>query len=226
VSDVSETRCDRCSAILSPWEPADRCGCAGPLRPSHPEVLYAVAASVSGPLRVQDFVRLADSQYGHRIGQPSANVALGDRRFCWAGQGTYGLYRHGPLPGPRSLEPAARLVLTAAGRPMTMAAIDYCLKALKYRYNSASLRNAVSRSYTINYRWSDGLYDLPRGEDAERRLRRDTGVVPPRHRAAWESLRERLAHDVQDALNTRADRLHNLENPNRFGLNWSQSVDD
>jgi len=124
------------------------------------------------------------------------------------------------------LGPAARIVVAAAGRPMTMAAIDYCLKALRYRYNTGSLRNAVSRSYTIRYRWTDGLYDLPRGEDAERRLRRETGVVPPRHRAAWESLRDRLAHDIQDALDTRAARLHNLQNPARFGLNWSQAGDD
>lgn len=225
MSEVPETRCDRCSAILSPWEPADRCGCAGPRRPSHPEVLYAVAASVPGPLRVQDFVRLADSQYGHRITRASANVTLADPRFCWAGQGTYGLYRHGPLPGPRSLEPAARLVLTAAGRPMTMEAIDYCLKALGYRYNSGSLRNAVNRSFTIKYRWADGLYDHPRGEAAELQLRHETRVVPPRHRAAWESLRERLARNIEDALKTRAARLRDLENPDRFGLNWSQPDD-
>jgi hypothetical protein len=222
VSEVPETRCYRCSAILSPWEPADRCGCAGPRRLSHPEVLYAVATSVSGPLRVQDFVRLADSQYEHRITHASANVTLTDPRFCWAGQGTYGLYRHGPLPGPRSLEPAARLVLTAAGRPMTMEAIDYCLKALGYRYNSGSLRNAVNRSLTINYRWADGLYDHPRGEAAELQLRRETRVVPPRQRAAWESLREHLARNIEDALSTRAARLRDLENPDRFGLNWSQ----
>jgi hypothetical protein len=188
-------------------------------------VLYAVAASVPGPLRVQDFVRLADSQYGHRITQSSANVTLADPRFCWAGQGTYGLYRHGPLPGPRSLEPAARLVLTAADRPMTIAAIDYCLKALGYRYNSGSLRNAVNRSLAIKYRWTDGLYDHPRGEAAERQLRRQTKVVPPRHRAAWESLRGRLARSIEDALSTRAARLRDLENPDRFGLNWSQPDD-
>lgn len=225
MSDEPATRCDRCSAILSPWEPADRCGCAGPRRPSHPEVLYAVAASVPGPLRVQDFVRLADSQYDHRITHASANVTLADPRFCWAGQGTYGLYRHGPLPGPRSLEPAARLVLTAAGRPVTMEAIDYCLKALGYRYNSGSLRNAVNRSFTITYRWADGLYDHPRGEAAELQLRREIRVVPPRHRAAWEALRERLGRNIETALSTRAARLRNLDNPDRFGLNWSQPDD-
>jgi hypothetical protein len=188
-------------------------------------VLYAVAASAPGPLRVQDFVRLADSQYGHRITAASANVTLTDPRFCWAGQGIYGLYRHGPLPGPRSLEPAARLVLTAAGHPMTMETIDYCLKALGYRYNSGSLRNAVSRSYKIKYRWVDGLYDHPRGEAAERELRGEIRVVPPRHRAAWEFLRDRLACSIEDALGIRTARLRDLENPERFGLNWSQADD-
>lgn len=48
--------------------------------------------------------RAAD--YGYHFGQQQiANTTLAtDRRFCWAGQGIYGLYRHGPLPGPRNLE--------------------------------------------------------------------------------------------------------------------------
>jgi hypothetical protein len=188
-------------------------------------VLYAVAASVSGPLRVQDFVRLSDSQFGHWITRASANATLADPRFCWAGQGTYGLYRHGPLPGPRSLEPAARIVLTAAGGPMTMEAIDYCLKAIGYRYNSASLRNAINRSYSIKYRLADGLFDHPRGEAAELQLRGETRVVPPRHRSAWEALRDRLARRIENAMANRAARLRDLESPNRFGLNWSPADD-
>lgn len=225
MNEEAETHCERCAAILSPWERVDRCGCTGPRRFSHPEVLYAVAATTPGPLRVEDFVRLADSQYGHQITRASASATLVDPRFCWAGQGIYGLYRHGPLPGPRSLEPAARLVLIAAGRPMTMATIDYCLKALGYRYNTGSLRNAVSASYNITYRWGDGLYDHPRGEAAELKLRRDIRVVPPRRRAAWETIRSRLAHSIEDALTVRASRLRDLENPDRFGLNWSELND-
>lgn len=206
--------------MLSPWERPGRCGCTGPRGTSHAEVLYSVAATSPGPLRVRDFVRLADAQFDHRLSAATANVTLMDFRFCWAGQGTYGLYRHGPLPGPRSLEPAARILLTAAAHPMTLQAMDYCLRQLSYRYNSASLRNAVNRSHFIRWRM-DGLYEHPHGEAAERRLRGEVRVVPQRERAAWIQLRDRIAVRVEEALARRVALLERSLDASRFGLDWT-----
>ncbi len=214
-------RCGTCNAVLSPWEPLDGCACVGPKRRSHAEVLYAIAASTGGPLRVRDFVRLADAQFSHVISVSSAHVTLMDHRFCWAGQGLYSLYRHGPLPGPRSLEPAARMVLTAAAAPMTLDAVDYCLRQLGYRYNPLSLRQAVNRSTVIRWR-IDGLYDHPRGEAAERQLRQIVPIVPPRALSAWITVRDRLAADIETALSRRAALLdQNVAGATRFGLTWS-----
>ncbi|MDZ5661399.1 hypothetical protein SFC79_06435 [Nocardioides sp. S-58] len=170
---------------------------------------------------MRDFARLAEAQFGHPLSLATANVTLMDRRFCWAGQSTYGLYRHGPLPGPRALEPAARIVLTAAGAPMTLDAIDYCLKQLGYRYSYGSLRNAISRSAVIRSRL-DGLHEHPLGEAAERQLRQEVPVVPPRERAAWIQLRGRIAAHVERALARRAALLDQRYSANRFGLNWTE----
>ena len=220
MSGLEQAHCVRCNALLSPWEQRDTCACAGPLRRSNPEILYAVASSVNDPLRVSDYVRLADSQFGYKIGIGSANTTLAsDRRFCWAGQGIYGLYRHGPLPGPRSLEAAARLLLTVNGA-MTVSAIDYCLKATGYRYNPASLRNSIRTSAAITVR-RDGLCHHPQGEAAELHLRNELAIVPPRHRTAWNSMRDYSKDRVDEFLEERAARLRDLEDPTRFGLNWS-----
>lgn len=222
MSDQVQVRCKRCKALLSPWEQPERCACSGPLRRSHPEVLYAVASGIQGPLRVSDYVRLADSQFGYEIGRGSANATLSaDRRFCWAGQGIYGLYRHGPLPGPRSLEHATRIIVAVNGA-MTIDAINYCLKGIGYRYNPASLRNAINRSTAITIR-NDGLCHHPRGEAAELQLRTDLVIVPPRRRTEWNTIRDHLKDRITSLMTERTDRLRDLADPTRFGLNWSSS---
>ncbi|MDQ0762780.1 hypothetical protein QF027_005415 [Streptomyces canus] len=213
--------CPLCGAALSSWE-SRRCGCGGPRWESHAEVMYAIACSVRSPLHVRDFVRLAHSDYGHKIGVPSANAVLSpDRRFCWAGQGTYSLYRHGPLPGPRNLEGASRLVLLAANEPMTADALDYCLKQLGYRYNVASLKNAIRSSKWITWQ-QDGRWAHSLGEAAEAELRREVPVVPDSRHAAWAAMRDVLTRDVRGFITQRAERLRNLGSPHRFGLNWDE----
>jgi hypothetical protein len=142
-----------------------------------------------------------------------------DPRFCWAGKGIYGLYRHGLLPGPRNLEQVARVVLVAAGRPLTCEVLDYCLKRMGYRYNIASLRNAVAHSSHIAHD-AYGVLSHRRGEDAELDLRSQIRLVPPRHREVWHALREETAKRVQLCVSERDTRLLGLANPDRFGMNW------
>jgi hypothetical protein len=105
--------CPNCKQILGPWE-QNPCSCSAARRASTREVLYAVACTTPQPVRIRDFTRLADTDHGLKLQPNTAAVALAsDRRFCWAGQGLYGLYRHGPLPGARNLEQASRLLLVA-----------------------------------------------------------------------------------------------------------------
>jgi len=54
-------------------------------------------------------------------------------------------YRHGPLPGPRSLGAATRLTLLAIDSPLALDVVDFCLKRFGYRCNISSLRNAVNQ---------------------------------------------------------------------------------
>lgn len=211
--------CPACGSVLSAWEQSERCGCRGLRRRSHPEVMYAIGCSAPGPLHVRDFVRLADADYQYQVDQASANTTLAnDRRLCWAGAGVYGLYRHGPLPGPRKLEHVARCVLLAAQAELTIDALDYCLKQLGYRYNVASLNNAVLRSHSI--RWTGAGYWHPRGETAQLELRRAIPVVPQHHRADFEVLRARLETTIREALKVRAERLRKVADPGRYAVDW------
>ena len=212
-------KCQRCRASLAAWE-RGTCSCTGARSSTNRDVLYAVACSASGPLYARDFVRIAETDFGARLDVTTALATLApDWRFCWAGQGLYGLYRHGLLPGPRKLEEAARVLLVAAGRSMDSTTADYCLKRFGYRYNVASLRNAVSRSQRISRDWY-GHWDHPRGEVAERALRTEIQVVPPRHRADWIQLRDATTRRIKHAMAERAARLKALAAPSVFGMNW------
>lgn len=212
--------CPNCGAVLSQWE--KRCACDGPWASTIREVLYAVACAAEGPIHVRDFVRNARRDFGLYLTNPTANATLGpDRRFCWAGKGLYGLFRHGPLPGPRNLEEAARVLLVAAGEPLSGKVVHYCLKRMGYHYNEASLQNAVARSNSISRDWY-GVWSHPQGEAAERDLRSQVPVVPPRARAAWTSLRDDIGRRVHEAAADRAARLRAAADTSRFGLNWEQ----
>lgn len=212
-------RCRQCRSVLSAWEGL-ACACRGPSSMWNADVLYAVACNAEGPLHARDFVRLAQMDHGVHMNQGTAFVTLSsDPRFCWGGQGLYGLYRHGVLPGPRNLEQAARVLLVAAGQSLSPAIADYCLKQLGYRYNIASLRNAVARSEHISRDWY-GHWDHPRGESAERRLRSEIRVVPPRCRAEWVGLRTATAGRIKRAVTERSRKIQAVGDPVSIGIDW------
>lgn len=214
------TSCPACGATLGPWEHR-RCGCATTRGVSTREVLYAAACTTSQPLRIGDFTRLAEAQFASPVQRGTAAVALSsDNRFCWAGQGLYGLYRHGPIPGARNLEQASRVVLVAARAPLTGAAIDFVLKQLGYRFHPGSLTNALNRSRHIRWRRADGHWQHPVGEDAERTLCRTIPVVPDRHPDLWEIVRDRLHAQVHGALQSRQGVIRGGSAPDRYGINW------
>ncbi|MFN2503677.1 MAG: hypothetical protein ABR540_05500 [Acidimicrobiales bacterium] len=181
-------------------------------------MLYAIACTATQPLHARDFVRNAERDYGSIFGLATALAMLADPRFCWAGKGLYGLYRHGPLPGPRNLEEATRLVLVAADAPLGQEAVDFCLKQLGYRYSVGSLRNAVSRSESVAWLTS-GFWDHNRGDDAEWELLHDMRVVPLGEWDAWALLRTDIGVKVartREKLRTRLGAIGDY----RFGLDW------
>lgn len=202
-------RCGKCRSLLGPWEQFDSgCACRGPASDIHRDTLYAVACTAETPLPVHDFLRLAEQDYGVVMNQSTSYAVLApDPRFCWAGPGTYGLYRHGILPGPRNLEQTARLVLTATGN-LHMEAVDFVLKQFGYRFSFGSLRNAVGRSDTIL--WDRHWWSHPTGERAGRLLRRDIRVVPPRQKAEFDEIIGRLNRQARKHLATRESRLSSI----------------
>lgn len=202
-------RCRSCRSLLGPWEQYyGGCACRGPASETHRDTLYAVACAAKQPLPVHDLVRLAQQDYGDVMNQSTGFAVLApDPRFCWAGPGAYGLYRHGVIPGPRNLEQTARLVLAAAGN-LHMDAVDFILKQLGYRYSFGSLRNAVGRSDSIL--WDGHWWSHPTGEGAMRLLQRDIPVVPPFQDSEFNEIIRQLERQARKHLATRESRLSSI----------------
>ena len=215
-------RCTTCGAVLAPWEKG-RCACTGPRSGTIREVLYSIACTARQPLHARDFVRNAERDHGLPFNMGTAVVMLStDFRFCWAGRGLYGLYRHGPLPGPRKLREATRIVLLAAGTPLSHEAVDFCLKRLGYRFSTASLRQAVAK--TGHIRWEHGQWDHSRGDAAELELRNQIPIVPPRQPRPWSALHAEITASVTASIADLAAKHGALADPSRFGLDWDPDL--
>lgn len=98
-----------------------------------------------------------------------------DHRFCWAGKGLYGLYRHGLYPGMRTLGGVAILYLYAASRPIDGELLAFAKKQSGYRFQTQSLLIAASRESAVVV--EDNLYSVPQS-DWRRRWLREQGVGP------------------------------------------------
>jgi hypothetical protein len=173
---------------------------------------------------VHDYARLAGSDFGANLSKMTANTVLAtDRRFCWSGPGLYGLYRHGPLPGPRNLEQACRAVLVATG-PLHFDVVEYLLKANGYRFATGSLHNAVSRSADIG--WNDGWWSCARGEEARRRLRLDLQAAPPRLGSGFVEFLDSIARTAPNLYRARERKLARLPTTvaGVVGVDWADEV--
>src|SRR6516164_6775950 len=94
--------CDQCNAQRGPWEdaacPVIRAKHGGLL--STADLAVHVLEESDTALTVYDIKRSIRRDYGIDVSQETLQVSIsGDRRFCWAGKGLYGLYRHGLMPG-------------------------------------------------------------------------------------------------------------------------------
>lgn len=211
--------CTRCLSRLSDWE-RKGCACSGPRSKTNSETLYCVACDATGPLHVRDYIRIAARDFNVHMNPPTARMTLSmDRRFCWAGRGTYGLLRHGLVPGIRNLNDAARVMLFIAGRPLPSEVVHHCLQQFGYRYAPGSLRNAVARGGNINL-LSDGMWDHLRSKGADRALRAEIGVVRPRNLRAWKRLRAEVLQRIDQAIMNREEKIRIIISPSAFGMNW------
>lgn len=110
--------CKQCKAERGPWED-ESCRVLRAERGwqlNVPDLGMHVLERSDTPLTIYDIRRSIRRDFGVEVSQATLQVhILADRRFCWAGKGLYGLYRHGLIPGPRSLAGIARMFLYSHG---------------------------------------------------------------------------------------------------------------
>ena len=117
-----------------------------------------------------DVLRGIRREFGWTIPKSSLSVAMSsDRRFCWAGRSTYGLYRHGVFPGPRTLSGVAKLFLYSHGDPMPTETLAFTMQYAGYRFQQSSLANALRYDSNIGRTdWRDWV--VGRSEEARAQL--------------------------------------------------------
>lgn len=173
--------CYTCFSELSPWE-GDRCISCDPMcdiwwAPTNADLALKVLESESGPISIYDVCRGIGRETGHELNQSSIAVSLAsDSRFCWAGRGLYGLYRHRLLPGPRNLAGVAKFHLYTAGAPVDISVLAFLMRFMGYRFGQPSLASALNRDPdVIRYGWSE--YGIEQEEETARALN-DLEIAP------------------------------------------------
>ncbi|MEJ7784326.1 MAG: hypothetical protein WKF96_05930 [Solirubrobacteraceae bacterium] len=147
------TRCPKCQADLGPAEdPAGCITCTGRRPMTADARILAVLEQSPGPLAYWDIQRLLAKDPAPRLlADATITQTLGwSHRFCWAGKGLYGLYRHGLLPGPRGLSAVAGVFVHAGDRSMTLDELQFVLRNVGYRFAPGSLEPALWRDTSGN----------------------------------------------------------------------------
>lgn len=130
-----------------------------------------------GPLSIYDIQRGIRREFGKELLRRSLAVSLSvDLRFCWAGKGLYGLYRHKLVPGPRNLVGIAKFFLYAYGDAMAIQQLSFVMKYVGYRYQDQSLVNALT--YEPAVQWIGWSTCRLAKNDATRATLHDLGFAP------------------------------------------------
>lgn len=206
-------KCPRCGAELGPWESPRGClkhqSALGYKNPADTIADRAVRLleGVDQALPYWDVGRLLRAD-GSDVYEPSLMTQLGaDLRFCWAGRGIYGLFRHGFLPAVRDLAGVGAVYLHAADCSLTLAELDFILKFVGYRYQEMSLRSALWRGV-----WRLGIYESEpteswRAKDSASRQPKVAHVMKMRRGSSFDAIIERAETQVEAALRERERRL-------------------
>lgn len=153
--------CKVCGAELGPWEASSCLSCQG-----NTASIWSMANSDAGvrvleredaPLTVYDIQRGIRREFGKEVLRGSLAVSLSvDPRFCWAGKGLYGLYRHKLVPGPRNLAGIAKFFLYTYGDALALQQLSFVMKYVGYRYQDQSLVNALTYEPAVQWvgRWA------------------------------------------------------------------------
>ena len=146
--------CPTCGAELGPWE-GESCVRHGPTRPwTIADQAVLVLEAETAPLYLHDIRRGIEREIGRATDRQSvASVVGADRRFCWSGKGLYSLFRHGRIPGVRTLADTAGFILLAAQEPLGASEIAFLMKWSGYRFQDTSLEAALNRDSRFASGW-------------------------------------------------------------------------
>ena len=92
-----------------------------------------------------------------------------DARFCWAGQGLYGLYRHRLLPGPRKLVGVAKFFLYSAGGDVDLPVLSFLMRFMGYRFQQQTLANTLALDADVT-KFGGSTYGLHQDHETARAL--------------------------------------------------------
>jgi hypothetical protein len=160
---VSIDKCTNCRALLSPWEGYECLTCQGVWPWTNADMAVMVLEREAHAVGVYDIERGIKREFSTRVSRPSLQVVLsGDRRFCWAGKGRYGLLRHELFPGPRNLAGVAKFLLYAHDASLTTGMLAFVMKVLGYRFQDVSLSVALDKGAGAGLKrdgWSSWIYE-------------------------------------------------------------------
>lgn len=200
--------CDTCEAELGPWENGTCPVFRRQRRPSAPlnnaDAAVLVLEGSDVPLSVYDIQRGITRELGQTVNRGSLNVSLAnDMRFCWAGRGIYGLFRHGLVPGPRNLAGIGRFFIHSHGSAITLADLEFVMKYAGYNFTRSSLTRALTDDPDVYWpTWSE--CDVHRSPGATYQLR-CTGIAPEHQ--TFLALIERCRDTIFAGLDERERRL-------------------
>lgn len=223
--------CPACGRELGPWEastclthlPSLREGSGFRRPPPHWSIADLAVAALegeSGPVAIHDVQRVVARDLGRLVHAPTMNALVGtDRRFCWAGKGVYGLFRHDLLPSVRTLSGLARFVLASYGGPITLSDLSFVLKWSGYRFQDVSLQGALLRDAAnvgIRFSYSPSSFErtvrILAARDERRAIIRELAIPDPAN-GTWPAtlLTERWRERVASGLEERQRRLDAAE---------------
>lgn len=164
---MSIGHCQSCQSALGPWEEAACLSCR-----AHPSRWFSntlsalwVLEKARRPLSVYDVERGVRRELEKKVLRASLNVSLADDpRFCWAGKGIYGLFRHGLVPGARNLATVAKALLYSWDSSMDVEELGFVMRLMGYRFQQQSLVNALNYDDEVEWEtWTAPLFERSPG---------------------------------------------------------------
>lgn len=194
--------CPSCGAELGPSEPAEGClTCRGSRAVTIADRALLVLEAADQPLPYWDVRRLMQANGGRSVNETSLKVQLAnDKRLCWAGAGTYGLFRHGLVPWARDLSRVGGIYLHASGAELDLVELTFVLRYAGYRFRDLSLRNALWRGVDLGIYRGASASSWYGSRDSVKRQRAAAKAVGLRRGPLFYDIVDRATRQVDSGL--------------------------